>query len=31
MDLFLVYGEEELKLKGYTDSRVQSDLDDSIF
>ena len=28
-DLFLVYGEEELKLKGYTDSSFQSDPDDS--
>ena len=30
-DLFLVYGEEELKLKGYTDSSFQSNLDDRIF
>ena len=28
-DLCLVYGEEELKLKGYTDSSFQSDPDDS--
>ena len=28
-DLFLVYGEEELKLKGYVDSSFQSDPDDS--
>ena len=30
-DLFLVYGEEELKLKGYTNSSFQLHLDDSIF
>ena len=30
-DLFLIYGEEELKLKGYSDSSFQSDLDDTIF
>ena len=28
-DLFLVYGGEELKLQGYTDSSFQSDSDDS--
>ena len=28
-DLFLVYGGEELKLQGYTDSSFQSDPDDS--
>ena len=28
-DLFLVYGEEELKLKEYIDSSFQSDPDDS--
>ena len=28
-DLFLVYGREELKLQGYTDSSFQSDPDDS--
>ena len=28
-DLFLVYGEEELKLEGYTNSSFQSDPDDS--
>ena len=28
-DLFLVYGEEELKLKGYTNSSFQSNPDDS--
>ena len=30
-DLFLVYGGEELKLQGYTDSSFQSDPDDSRF
>ena len=28
-DLFLVYGGEELKLQGYTNSSFQSDADDS--
>ena len=28
-DLFMVYGEEELKLKGYTDSSFQSNPNDS--
>ena len=28
-DLFLIYGGEELKLQGYTDSSFQSDLDGS--
>ena len=28
-DLFLIYGEEELKLKGYTNSSFQSNPDDS--